>query len=259
MIIKRSGTRIADASWLVCDVAKTHELIHRRTEDLASCVVSGEGKPSIETFLHCLPARIVVHLHPSKLFNKLCTNAANFIPYKRPGLELAYEIFKHASTNDPIYLKNHGIILSGSNICDIQRQICTLQLTDADIVWMDGVREQLRRLTGVCNVIKPWWRAEKPPIEFRPYTPDIVVFLGYAPLLSDLDTYFRTHTLSPTVAWKDGILYTFGRTYDQCVSVYEIYQAYMAITDSSCLTLSDDDVNELLNWDKEKERRNLTT
>jgi len=90
---------------------------------LAACVVGAGGRPSIETGLHALMGRCVLHSH-SLWANVLCCAhggqglladlfpAADYVPYAMPGLPLAQALAARAPLADVVFLENHGLIVS---------------------------------------------------------------------------------------------------------------------------------------------------
>ena len=59
----------------------------------------------------------------------------------------------------------------------------------------------------------------------------------------------------------NNIYYTIGLTHEQCISINEILISYIDISNSvlNIIPLSTSDVDSLNNWDKEKERKLLST
>lgn len=93
---------------------------------------------SIETPIHVmLKDRHIFHYHSvasiiiSIIFQEniiipfLSKNKMTFIPYKRPGFELAVEIKKNYNKDsvNVFFLKNHGMIVAGNNLEKVYKQI----------------------------------------------------------------------------------------------------------------------------------------
>jgi ribulose-5-phosphate 4-epimerase/fuculose-1-phosphate aldolase len=93
---------------------------------------------SIETPIHVmLKDRHIFHYHSvasiiiSIIFQEkiiipfLNKNKMTFIPYKRPGFELAVEITKNYNKDsvNVFFLKNHGMIVAGNNLEKVYKQI----------------------------------------------------------------------------------------------------------------------------------------
>jgi Uncharacterized conserved protein len=108
--------------------------------------VIGGGKPSIETLLHARLDKYVLHTHPlvvnavvckstwreiiAVCFNEdLVLNGVSLhyvcIPYKTPGIELAFELGMHKPAQI-IFLQNHGLIVSARDykaVIDVTEQV----------------------------------------------------------------------------------------------------------------------------------------
>ena len=96
----------------------SRELNNEENESLEDCVLGGAGKPSLETFFHLLPSKIIVHLHPTFFLGPLCSKDVSsiftnedfpsslLIKYNKPGLLLAKDIFKAYNEEDYMKLIN---------------------------------------------------------------------------------------------------------------------------------------------------------
>ena len=140
--IKASGEWLAEASkkdiFLPIDLKHLKDSIKRSDFDVIPKVLSKTKlRPSIETLFHAvMPHRVVLHLHPivplSYLVRKDCFQMIkkkinpslhwSLIKYEKPGSLLAQEISKEMirkPKTDILFLQNHGIIIGGKNINEI--------------------------------------------------------------------------------------------------------------------------------------------
>jgi len=103
-------------------------------------------RPSIETLLHALmPQRVVVHLHAIEVLAHLVHDnfQADFeslldestpwavVEYYKPGAALAAEISAaliQKPTTKVIFLKNHGVVIGGSDVAEVDQIIGKLTL-----------------------------------------------------------------------------------------------------------------------------------
>ena len=156
MAIKASGTTLAQmsetAGWAELDLAKVLSIFDRAElaslpanerearvlEHQAAAVVrKTQGRPSVESPLHALLGRVVIHTHPVAVNALTCgpgekalselTRAGElpplWIPYTDPGWRLATVIKsainayreKHGQPPAVIFLGNHGIITSAAS------------------------------------------------------------------------------------------------------------------------------------------------
>ena len=155
MAIKASGTPLVrmseSAGWVEMDIAKILTIFDRHelstlpanerealiVEHLASAVVGKmRGRPSVESALHALLGRAVIHTHPVAVNALTCGPGEKalpeltrpgelpplWIPYCNPGWTLArvtkaaveaYEQ-QHGRLPAVIFLENHGIITAGA-------------------------------------------------------------------------------------------------------------------------------------------------
>ena len=148
MYIKASGERMSDAKnkniFIKTDLNKILSSLKKNDPDPIknSWEKSSLMRPSIETTMHALmPHKYVLHVHCvntlSWVIQKNYKKNINFIlkginwksvPYKKPGLNLSYEIKKiiRESIVDVILLDNHGIVAgaeSAKNVFEIVKSI----------------------------------------------------------------------------------------------------------------------------------------
>jgi len=152
MAIKASGTALPamseSAGWVEVDVAAALSLFER--QDLAklstderearvlqhffAAVVGGQGRPSVETALHAMLGRFVIHTHPTAANALNCgpeeealkaiTQAGElpplWIPYTDPGWRLAHTVRAAAAVYEKahgcrptvIFMGNHGLLVA---------------------------------------------------------------------------------------------------------------------------------------------------
>lgn len=272
MIVKASGALIAETNctqgYVICKLA-----------DIEATLLQ-QPKPSIEVFLHTLPNRIIVHLHPAPLLNKLCSinsipNSIT-IPYYKPGIELADAVKQHWSADIPIYfLQNHGIIICGNTTDEIIQHMIAIKYTHfsseptTDIQLVSSLFDVIKTHTNELYLIKPMFRIYNTKSSdrlFLPFTPDIIVFLQVAPLVfetgdenieEEFVKYMRKYGCIPTVIFTPTLVYTISKTLSGCYAISEILYSYWCV-DSQAEFLGDTQVSELVNWDAEKERRQKT-
>jgi len=152
MAIKASGTALPlmteSAGWVEVDVPAVLSIFEQKdlaeldtdtrearvVQHLSSTVIGGNGRPSVETALHAMLGKVVIHTHP------VAANAVNcgpglkaleaitqadelpplWVPYTNPGWRLAHVIksasdaYQHAHGALPavIFMENHGLLVS---------------------------------------------------------------------------------------------------------------------------------------------------
>ena len=155
MAIKASGTSLTLMSetdgWVELDVAAVLNVLDRadlaalpvkeREAQVLGCLhaaaVGGHGRPSVETALHAMLGRVVIHTHAvaSNALNcgpglptlmELCRPGELpplWVPYTDPGWTLAMAVRsaadaykkEHGCGPAVIFMENHGILVSGSD------------------------------------------------------------------------------------------------------------------------------------------------
>jgi NAD(P)-dependent dehydrogenase (short-subunit alcohol dehydrogenase family)/rhamnose utilization protein RhaD (predicted bifunctional aldolase and dehydrogenase) len=152
MAIKASGTALTamseGAGWVELDTARVLSIFDRKDlaqletnareasvlQHMSSAVIGGRGRPSVESALHAMLGRVVIHTHP------VAANALNcgpglkaleeitpagelpplWVPYTDPGWRLATTIKsaaeayekKHHHLPDVIFMENHGLLVA---------------------------------------------------------------------------------------------------------------------------------------------------
>ncbi len=175
MYVKASGTTLRMAgsdSFIVVDVNKVLDILNNEniailnskerdyivSERLQGCVKDNSNKrPSIETFLHALLGKYVVHVHPVYVNALTCLEGGEavaneifkdkmkylWIGYDSPGYPLGIllknGLKKYVACNgtvpEVIFLQNHGIIISSDDEKDIY-------------LWNDTVMRELKDFFG---------------------------------------------------------------------------------------------------------------
>jgi rhamnose utilization protein RhaD (predicted bifunctional aldolase and dehydrogenase) len=146
MWIKASGTWLMDALkkdiFVPLDLAALSNGLEADSPDCESCLnfvrqdINPLGlRPSIETSVHSLmPQKVVVHVHcvntiawairidaEKQLRTKLKAFNWSFIPYARPGLQLARAIRKNLKPgSDVMVLGNHGLAVAADTVADAE-------------------------------------------------------------------------------------------------------------------------------------------
>ena len=147
MFIKSSGYQLSEMEENVgyskvnykkiVDYFKNHLEIKRSDEKelLERTLIEGK-RPSIETFLHSITEKYTLHTHPL-LINVFTSRVSGMeelksifpdsliIGYQTPGIFLAKDFFDEFSKLDNsqkaniVFLKNHGLIVSGKNVDEV--------------------------------------------------------------------------------------------------------------------------------------------
>jgi len=278
IVLKKSGALVSALNnGLICDLAAIRQALAAGNEDVANTVLEGTGKPSIEAFLHAFPPRIIVHTHPYPLMNVLCNYGPIELPninsktveYYKPGVPLAQTMSLVYTEDTKVYfLRNHGVVIMGDTINEILAQMIAItkymfRAPHTDIPLVSALFNTIRELTGKKMLIKPFFTSHILERIFLPYTPDIAVFLHESPLLFEdpnddpsakLINYYKKYRHLPSVIFANSVFYIIAHSAEACYNIYEILLSYLHVALPANF-LSDAQVSELVNWDKEKLRQ----
>jgi rhamnose utilization protein RhaD (predicted bifunctional aldolase and dehydrogenase) len=299
--IKASGTWLADAGKK--DIFVPVDLLHLRgaislgdfsvTPKLTS---ESELRPSIETLLHSLmPQQVVVHLHAVEILAHLvridfelelkkylsdCNFKWTSCGYFKPGAGLANAVYialKSVPAAQAVFLQNHGVVIGGENIAEVD--LILKQLVHALAVPLLVAQEKLSpKSTIKLSNGKEYQPVSYPAIhriaadadiydrlaaDWNLY-PDHVVFLGAHP-----SCYLNIDSLMDALAGIDALpelVFIRGEgvfvqssfslaKLEQLLCYYEVIARQKP--HSQLCTLSNAQIAELLNWDAEQYRMSL--
>jgi rhamnose utilization protein RhaD (predicted bifunctional aldolase and dehydrogenase) len=239
-------------------------------------------RPSIETGFHVLmPQPVVAHVHAVEAIVHLVQKDAEallrerlggvsswaFCPYYKPGADLARgvaEALREKPDARQIYLQNHGVIVAGETVAEIEQQLRDLVTRLASpprsvntpaqgrlAAWrgLDPVpdfRVQALALdTRLCDIVRRHWALY----------PDHVVFLGA-----------RAHFSDEEQAEEADLLFAPGRGVYAARPLSSSQLAYLrGFADvlvrlpetASLISLRASEIAALLDWDAEQYRQSL--
>ncbi len=286
--VKASGTQISDAR--IKDIFVAVDFLHLQSElqkgnfaAVPQLITKSALRPSIETLLHAvMPHKIVVHLHAVEILaylvhetaqqeiESIIKNSMNyaFVDYFKPGEELAKAIsdsLKKSPKSDIILLQNHGIVIGGDNIAEIETRLSTVSsIFNADnmpvyygeitvpplagyIEFPDPVVQNLVLNDKLFSHVKSDWALY----------PDHVVFLGdKAICYNDLKEVTGNHEL--IFVKNCGVFCRSDFSIAKQAQLRCFYEILIRQPENPRLrTLSKSEIGELLNWDAEHYRMQL--
>ncbi|MES2977761.1 MAG: class II aldolase/adducin family protein [Pseudomonadota bacterium] len=251
-------------------------------------------RPSIETLLHALmPHRFVVHLHPveamAHLVRHACANALQaalgqslewaLVGYHKPGAELAqgvHAVLRQRPGINVLLLKNHGVIVGGETMEEIER--CMNTLSDRlrveprmpaanDVPVLESMLDDGNYRP--CRNAQLRSLATDPDLYRRlahswAICPDHVVFLGASAVCLERnpDTGAAIRALDPSPPYVfirgEGVLESRSATAAHEAQLAFYLDVMVRQSASQALdVLSADQIGGLLNWDAEKYRQAL--
>jgi rhamnose utilization protein RhaD (predicted bifunctional aldolase and dehydrogenase) len=253
-------------------------------------------RPSIETVMHAMfPHKIVIHVHPVEALSHLVRFNPKprlgrllgkdfkwgLIQYTTPGAALSKEVAKCLQQNSDIellLLENHGIVLAANDITQAESMLeellnrlstkpyktacmpvtITPQLFHVPLGYKrsdDLAIDQLAIDPKFILRLKNDWAI----------CPDHVLFLGADAVILDAPTarIFKTenYAVAPPFIFVEGLgsleSLTINRTQkDLLRAYYEIMTRQVG--NEKLKTLTDQQVKEVINWEAEKHRKNMS-
>lgn len=254
-------------------------------------------RPSIETVLHALmPQRFVAHLHAVDALAFLVRQDAGesvvavmeasfgagwaIVEYQKPGAALAKSV-AHALALRPgarvILMRNHGVVLGADSMDELQslleRFIVSFRsITTESEDWRGDLVEQPPGLPGYqviagsriqslavmparFNLLQSGWALY----------PDHVVFLGAKPIIHETFKDWQMHVAADPAAVNKLIFIQGVAVYaESSFSAAQLAQlnCYAEVLarvphDAILKSLTQDEIDDLLNWDAEKHRLSL--
>lgn len=291
--VKASGTWLSSASqndiFIPVDLRNaTKYLQEDNFEFTPQVLVETRLRPSIETMLHAImPQRVVLHLHLVDLLvhlvdedfeqkvKKIYRTKTKYavVEYLKPGPELARavsKIIRSCSTIDVIFLKNHGVVIGGNTLDDVDKVLKNLmtQFQSSPIVYeFDGTLPMSQAPNFFAIEDKSLHELAHNPALFKRILndwalyPDHVVFLGPEAVAFnswvDAKNYLNRCKQNPNLIFieNEGVFVTPSFSLSQHVQLRCYYDVITRIDhDIKLKKLSRDQVNELLDWDAEKFR-----
>lgn len=310
MLIKASGLQLSEVTeekgFATVNYSKIRDFFSTRDIDtitqedeekvLKEAFISG-ARPSIETFLHAITDRVTLHTHPTvvniltarkngmEVLKKLFPTAL-FIDYATPGIKLAKELFRNCKdleNNKIIFLKNHGVIISGKDSQEV------IEITEQVIItiekYLNVNMEPYRNITVLSAALNSQMSQEDKGIVMKvnnvniietlkifgeemwsyQFCPDCVVYAGKKELVikHDLENEIRDHLSVygiPRIVFYKGVMYIFANSIKKARDIECVIAFSAEVAKQNKLyemdILEDKELNFLLNWEAEKYRQN---
>ena len=250
--VKGSGKRLKDA-WIE-DIFSVINFDSLTEDEIATCqdfstLASSSIPPSIEANFHILIKNdFVTHLHSlgaislsvsdESIRTEVLNSDLSFIPYCRPGVNLAQAIRNTVNYQENILvLQNHGVIFSSSSCLKIENKL-------------ERFEKSVRNLfEGLNEVPKfPDW------IEILVsgvLTPDEAVFLGKTPFVKSDSPLIN----SIAINYSGELLFPQNLSTDRIEMAYFYVRVAKMISKKTQVNyLPTSEVESLLGWDKEIKR-----
>lgn len=314
MLIKASGFYLSEIEEnFAYTVVKNEELLKifneetiiseadKRTKDiLCTKYVSkynlmDKYRPSIETLLHSLLKKYVLHTHPvvvnaivsrsdwrEVLTNLFARDTVLLVDYKTPGFELACEL-KHKLNNinpDIIFLQNHGLIITSDKKAEI------INLTEYVISkierYLNVDMEKYKLTNKLSNQINKYSNENyiaylsqdeylKEHINDKymyslPFCPDKMVYCGVKSIacLNNLDLEIKTYKnqycdIPRVIVYKNNLFFIAKNTKKakEIEEVLKFHLMSLNMGSENINYLNSEEIKYIGNWEAEKYRQKL--
>jgi rhamnose utilization protein RhaD (predicted bifunctional aldolase and dehydrogenase) len=295
--IKASGTWLINAQdediFLPVELKNLqNELSNKNFNVTPILKIESELRPSIETILHALmPHKVVVHLHAIEILAHLVRTSCfetmaslindninwELVDYYKPGASLAKAV-SLALSNQPtlstLFLKNHGVVIGGDNIDEVQDIL--MQLTKSLSTTPHYPQDSLPSKETFIEQFKLIEHTDIQQLALNKELflllksnwalyPDHVVFLGAHPHTfiskDEFSERFENKDNNPAIIFvlEVGVFsnHTISRAkFEQLKCYFDIIIRQKVNTQLN--NLSALQISELLNWDSEKYRMSLS-
>jgi len=238
-------------------------------------------RPSIETSIHSILKRYVVHFHPiqfcgicgqknlgsilNELFDCYC-----LVDYYTPGIDLALGIKQVYNGEEVIFLKNHGVIFTVDNY---ERLVNLIEITMKKLE--DYLKLDLgkyRYVSKISNTMRSIFNEryftllldrEYGDINARTFFPDKLIYCGkdYVRIGEDINedvrNYIKKNCEYPKIFYIDGVFYMVGISLKKCRDIGDVWKSHMMGIGGDIEYLGEEELEYLNNWDAEKYRKML--
>ena len=250
--VKGSGKRLKDALseeiFALINSEKLSDTEILSCEDFSN-FTTNSILPSIEANFHIfLKSKFVTHLHSlssialgvtfKELREPFLDKDVHFIPYARPGIALVNEINGVENCSGKILvLQNHGVIFSGQSCNEIEVKIEKFELL---------IRNHFEQLP-LSNVFPNWVDILTSGV----LTPDEAVFLGETPFMES-ESFLNS---SVGINSRGELLFSEKYSADRIeLARFYVRVAKLIEGKASVTYLPQSEISDLLGWDREKKR-----
>ena len=269
MFIKASGKLLAnvnvfDGYSVVDNKMLNNDLNNGIEKHVTKYIDFGINRPSIETYMHSILDKYVVHLHPIQV-NKILTSVncekivkrinsnALLLPYITPGINVCWEIMKHRNKEKVILLQNHGIIITSDDIIDLHIQLeTTLKLFEHELGENYDCYRNTKILSEHFNNKYIVWKSNVNYDLSGALFPDSAIYCGI-----DVKEYDGNNIFNPLIKYNNN-MYILSTTYKKCLEIEQVLKSISDISNNHELQyLNNNEINYLCNWESEKFRQKL--
>ncbi len=263
---------------------------------LQKAQLDSTAKPSIETFMHSFLSKYVLHTHPIGINIVMAENnwrdiakkifpEALLIPYRKPGFELAKEIYYQTKNKDisdfVILLQNHGLIVSANNSEYVIRKTDEITFRCEKYLNIDLSRYKLtNKISAFLNefskeqiaylsehpLINKFLKERKELFFYEPFCPDVFVYNGIGALeINDNDykekisAYQEKFFDIPNIIIYKDLVFFIAKDILKAKKTEDIFLFKLLVSSKvkNYNPLGKEELQKLKNWNAEIYRKNL--
>lgn len=297
LFVKSSGISLSDVSKKYGYSIVLNDLLIEKENlntdiNLTELTIINNSKPSIETYMHSLLKKYIVHLHPlmvnkisirndgKYIFKKLFQNSL-ILDYVKPGIKIYEQIKKSYNNEQIIFLMNHGVIYTSDNIEEIYKLIEDteekikkfLEIEIFDYKSIYDINFHLNKIfkenfilySSDDIIINKYIKENKERFFLKPLFPDYIVYCGEKPLEIDIKkdleiqilNYLHNYKTNPNIIICNDKLFIYGKNKSKCRDIEEVlkYNLLLVEKNENFNFLNEEEIKFITFWDEEKYRK----
>ncbi len=231
------------------------------------------GRASIESAFHSLTRKYTVHIHPQSVLAamSICPNDlkkafpdALFIPYIKPGNDLAYELAKYCKNgggfSSIVFLENHGVIIHSNSFLKIWKYLDDVTKMCEKLIHVSSEENNSIQVLQMCEAFldySPYVLPLDDKVNFTNSCPDFIVYLNEKPFIhdeDDFDEYMERYGDPTIIRFKDRD-YIIAKNYTKAKQIEDIVYANKYVNLFNIKALPQEEIDKIKNWDAEKYRK----
>ena len=293
MFIKASGynmSEIKNGFVSINNKKLKKDIMNNDVKEIINYNFFGKKRGSIETYMHSILNKYVIHLHPIQVVKILIQKDAKtvlkklfphslIIEYLTPGIKVCNKIKELYNNEEIIFLINHGIIITTNDYDKINFHIENI------LNKCENFLNENFDIYKYVNIITKFVY-EKYNLEYVSYLsqdiiinkylnnklylfkenitfPDALIYCGikimFIENIEDIDNYYKTYNEVPKIIIYNKNIYITNISLKKCKEIEDVLKANLYILDNSNEKnyLSNEEIYYLNNWDAEKYRKNI--
>lgn len=293
MFIKASGynmSEIKNGLVTINNKKLKTDIMNNDVKEIIHYNVLGKKRGSIETYMHSILKKYVIHLHPIQVIKILIQKDAEtilkklfpdslIIEYLTPGIKVCNKIKELYNNEEIIFLINHGIIITTNDYDKINFHIenilnkCENFLNENFDIYKyvniitkfvyDKYNLEYVSYLSQDIIINKYLNSKLYLFKENITFPDALIYCGikiiFIENIEDIDNYYKSYSEVPKIIINNNNIYITSISLKKCKEIEDVLKANLCILDNSNEKnyLSNKEICYLNNWDAEKYRKNI--